>query len=314
MGTPASGGEAMAQADQILAAATEQTPPAHTGPVAGALSLRPVPAAEPSRQEGSSGGGGGASTSHGSCAGPTMDRGASRREPEGQRDFAGFFRSSAVRSLRAAALAAGAADSGDEGIGTLGTIPTTVVAVTANEHFEDVEPANADATLPMGCTASSRRELVQPRTLVAVRVEYPDPAIWELMEILIDRDTWTAASGQSSLPGPIDSHISRSRPDVVERNLGRIRCQSSSTRSSTAAPDGAVSPATCGGSYMLKRPSAPMATATCWRTSRFRHQVPVRPVGPGSARVLSFAHAFPRAPRRHARPSCRPWSPHRCSA
>ena len=212
-------GEAMVQADQILAAATEETRQAHIrAGIAVPPSLRPVPPKEPDQEQGRSGGGE-----------PPAARalhGADDEDDPKSTPAKGPATAPAFRILGGQIIQwdqpRGRRSDDDEEAGAFKTILSTVVKVTTREFLEDAETADVDGAPLMGRAPTDRKKVGPPRTLVAVRVEYPDPATGELMEIRIDRDTWDTRAWLQSLPGPLDYDHRRSGLDVVERAIWAV--------------------------------------------------------------------------------------------
>jgi hypothetical protein len=212
-------GEAMVHADQVLAAATESTRRAHVrvgAPVPPSLRLAvtATPAADPD-------GGGGAEppSTH-------VLRGAGDEDPE-EAPRRGVATTPVFRVLGGQIVQWNPprnrrGDSEDEEDGDYKTVLSTVVKVTAREYLEETEAADV-ATIPlMGRASPERKKVGAPRTLLAVRIEYPDPVTGELMEIRIDRDTWSDRTWLKSLPGPVDYDHRRSGLDVVERAIWAV--------------------------------------------------------------------------------------------
>ena len=111
-------------------------------------------------------------------------------------------------------------DEGDEDDGPAGkfkTLLSTVVRVTCREYLEVDTESDVEHTELMGRSTPTRRRVSAPRTLIAVRLQYPDEITGELMEIRVMGDQWRDHSWLESLPGPPDYDHKRAGLDQLQR-------------------------------------------------------------------------------------------------
>ncbi len=212
-------GEAMVRADELLDAATEATRQAHVrvgAPVP--PSLRPPSPPAPAT----------AASGAGGAKPPTAHvlHGAEDEEPQEVPvkgpATAPVFRILGGQIVQWDPPRNRRSEGDEEEDGNYKTVLSTVVKVTAREYLEETEAADVAAPPLMGRAAPERKKVGAPRTLLAVRIEYPDPVTGELMEIRIDKDTWSDRTWLKSLPGPIDYDHRRSGLDVVERAIWAV--------------------------------------------------------------------------------------------
>ena len=105
----------------------------------------------------------------------------------------------------------------DRNEGELKTLLSMVVRVTAREYFEGEEEDEVDHVELLGRATPARKKVSRPRTLVAVRLQYTDPASGELMEIRVMADQWRDHSWLESLPGHPDYDHKRAGLDTLQR-------------------------------------------------------------------------------------------------
>jgi hypothetical protein len=101
--------------------------------------------------------------------------------------------------------------------GELKTLLSMVVRVTAREYFEGEEEDEVEHAELLGRATPARKKVLRPRTLVAVRLQYTDPASGELMEIRVMADQWRDHSWLESLPDHPDYDHKRAGLDTLQR-------------------------------------------------------------------------------------------------
>lgn len=109
-------------------------------------------------------------------------------------------------------------DEGQEG-GKLKVLLSTVVRVTVREYLEVEDHDDLEQTELLGRSGSLRKRVTAPRTLIAVRMQFPDPGTGEIMEIRIAADQWRDHTWLESLPGHPDYDHKRAGLDQLQRAI-----------------------------------------------------------------------------------------------
>ena len=107
----------------------------------------------------------------------------------------------------------------EEPAGKFKVLLSTVVRVTCREYLELEADTNVDQVELLGRSKPARRVVSAPRTLAAVRLEFPDPATAEMMEIRVHADQWRDHSWLESLPGHPDYDHKRAGLDQLQRAI-----------------------------------------------------------------------------------------------
>lgn len=107
----------------------------------------------------------------------------------------------------------------EEDPGKLKVLLSTVVKVTCREYLEVDSDQDVDETQLMGRSGTGKPRVSAPRTLVAVRLAYPDPATGETMEIRVMADQWRDHSWLEALPGQPDYDHRKAGLDVLQRAI-----------------------------------------------------------------------------------------------
>lgn len=103
--------------------------------------------------------------------------------------------------------------------GKFKTLLSMVVRVSHREYLEVENDHDVEDTELMGRAAPTMRRVSAPRTLIAVRLEYPDEVTGELLEIRVGADQWRDHSWLESLPGPPDYDHKRAGLDQLQRAI-----------------------------------------------------------------------------------------------
>lgn len=96
---------------------------------------------------------------------------------------------------------------------------STVVRVTCREYLEEEDRHDITEKELLGRTTRGRKSLQKARTLMAVRLEYPDEVTGEMVEIRVPADQWHDHSWLETLPGHPDYDHKRAGLDHLHRAI-----------------------------------------------------------------------------------------------
>lgn len=100
-----------------------------------------------------------------------------------------------------------------------------VVKLTVREYLEVAGDQDDLARPVLMGRSEARKPVAPPRSLIAVRLEYPDPVTGELMEIRVMADQWRDHSWIDSLPGAPDYDHKRAGLDQLQRAIVAVSDQ-----------------------------------------------------------------------------------------
>ena len=103
--------------------------------------------------------------------------------------------------------------------GKFKTLLSMVVRVSCREYLEVEHNHDVEDTELMGRSTPTKRRVSAPKTLIAVRLQYPDEITGELLEIRVMADKWRDHSWLESLPGPPDYDHKRAGLDQLQRAI-----------------------------------------------------------------------------------------------
>lgn len=107
----------------------------------------------------------------------------------------------------------------EEEPGKFKTLLSMVVRVSCREYLEVEHNHDVEDTELMGRSTPTKRRVSAPKTLIAVRLQYPDEITGELLEIRVMADQWRDHSWLESLPGPPDYDHKRAGLDQLQRAI-----------------------------------------------------------------------------------------------
>ncbi|WP_226963954.1 hypothetical protein [Nostocoides sp. F2B08] len=110
-------------------------------------------------------------------------------------------------------------DEDDGEAGKFKTLLSMVVKVSCREYLEVEHDHDVEDTELMGRSTPTKRQVSAPKTLIAVRLRYPDEVTGELLEIRVMADQWRDHSWLESLPGPPDYDHKRAGLDQLQRAI-----------------------------------------------------------------------------------------------
>jgi hypothetical protein len=110
-------------------------------------------------------------------------------------------------------------DEDDSEAGKFKTLLSMVVKVSCREYLEVEHDHDVENTELMGRSTPTKRQVSAPKTLIAVRLRYPDEVTGELLEIRVMADQWRDHSWLESLPGPPDYDHKRAGLDQLQRAI-----------------------------------------------------------------------------------------------